>query len=194
LTPGGHTSGDEHAAHEPAAEVQAGVVGRPHGLQGAFYVNSALAQLLAVGRVVSAGERPYTVTRRAGTERHPIVALAGVDDRDAAAQLRGTPLMVAREDAPALGEDEWWPHELEGCAVFAGDRRLGTVARVVALPSCEALEVRRSAGASAALLVPLVKDAVHRVQPSERRIEVDADFLADAIAAATPAAEGANGD
>jgi 16S rRNA processing protein RimM len=194
LTAGGRTRSDEHEAREPAGAVQAGVVGRPHGLQGAFYVNGALAQLLAVGSVVSVSERLYTVTRRAGTERHPIVALAGVGDRDAAAQLRGAPLMVARESAPALGEDEWWAHELVGCDVFAGDRPLGTVTRLVALPSCEALEVRRAERASAPLLIPMVKDAVHRVQPGERRIEVDADFLADAISAASPAPEVANGD
>jgi 16S rRNA processing protein RimM len=194
LTAGGRTRSDELQAREPAAAVQAGVVGRPHGLQGAFYVNRPLAQLLAVGSVVNVSGRPYTVIRRAGTERHPIVALAGVGDRDAAALLRGAALMVARESAPALGADEWWAHELVGCEVFAGERPLGTVTRLVALPSCEALEVRRAGRTSAPLLIPMVKDAVHRVQPSEHRIEVDADFLADAIAAASPAPEVANGD
>jgi hypothetical protein len=42
-------------------------------------------------------------------------------------------------------------------------------------------------------LIPMVKDAVRRVQPSECRIEVDADFLAEAIASAT-AREVAGGD
>jgi 16S rRNA processing protein RimM len=194
LTAGDRTRSDAHQEGEPQERVQAGVVGRPHGLQGAFYVNRPLAELLAVGSVVNVAGHPYGVIRRAGTERHPIVALAGVDDRDAAARLRGERLMVARQDAPALGEDEWWAHELEGCEVFAGGRALGTVTRLVALPSCEALEVRRPGRGSASLLIPMVKDAVRRVQPSECRIEVDADFLAEAIAASATAREVAGGD
>jgi 16S rRNA processing protein RimM len=75
-----------------------------------------------------------------------------------------------------LGEGEWWAHELEGCEVIAGGRRLGTVVRVIALPSCEALEVLEAPGAEP-LLVPMVKDAVRRIEAGERRIEVDADFL-----------------
>jgi 16S rRNA processing protein RimM len=194
LTGAGRTPSDAQRAREPGAGVQAGVVGRPHGLQGAFYVNRALAQLLAVDKVVNVAGRAYTVTRRAGTERHPIVALAGVEDRDAAARLRGEPLLVAREDAPPLGEDEWWAHELEGCEVFAGERRLGTVTRLVALPSCEALEVRRSGRAGDSLLIPMVKSAVLLVQTGERRIEVDAEFLAEAIAASSTSREVAGGD
>ena len=171
--------------------VQAGLVGRPHGLGGAFYVNRALAPLLGVGSAVSVAGHSRTVTRRAGTERHPIVALAGVEDRDSAASLRGQPLIVAREHTPVLGEDEWWAHELEGCEVFAGTQLLGKVARVVALPSCEALEVPRAAGP---LLVPMVKEAVRLMRPSERRIEIDADFLAEALSAPAPAREGERGD
>jgi 16S rRNA processing protein RimM len=190
LNAAGRSSGDPRAR---AGGVQAGVVGRPHGLHGAFYVNRPLVQLLEVGSVVSVAGHAYTVTRRAGTDRRPIVAFAGVEDRDAAERLRGEQLIVARQHAPALGADEWWADELEGCEVFANDRRIGTVTRLVALPSCEALEVRRE-GRAGSLLVPMVRDAVRRVQPAERRIEVDADFLADAIAASAQALEGDHGD
>jgi ribosomal 30S subunit maturation factor RimM len=77
---------------------------------------------------------------------------------------------------PALAEGEWWAHELEGCHVADGERVLGTVSRLIELPSCEALEVER-VGGGGRLLVPMVKDAIRRVAPSERRIEVDVDFL-----------------
>ena len=62
-------------------------------------------------------------------------------------------LTVDARQAPALGEGEWWAHELEGCAVVDGERLLGTVSRLIELPSCEALEVapeqRRGAAAGA---------------------------------------------
>jgi ribosomal 30S subunit maturation factor RimM len=51
---------------------------------------------------------------------------------------------------------------------------------MIALPSCEALEVECADGAGS-LLVPMVKDAVRRVDAAARRVEVDADFLAEAL-------------
>ena len=120
--------------------------------------------------------RASQIVRRAGTDKRPIVRLEGVHDRAGAEALRGVELTVAAEHAPALGEGEWWAHELEGCEVIAGGRRLGSVVRVIALPSCEALEVLEAHGAEP-LLVPMVKDAVRRIEVGERRVEVDADFL-----------------
>ena len=60
-----------------------------------------------------------------------------------------------RERAPALEPDEWWAEDLEGCAVRRRRRPIGPVRRLLALPSCEVLEVER-ATAGEPLLVPLV--------------------------------------
>jgi ribosomal 30S subunit maturation factor RimM len=62
--------------------------------------------------------------------------------------------------------------------VHSGKRVLGTVKRLLALPSCEVLEVSR-AGEGPPLLVPLVGDAVSRVDVRARLIEVDAGFLGE---------------
>ena len=159
----------------PAAQLEAGRVGRPHGLDGSFYVTRAKARLLSVGVSVSVGGRSAAIVRRAGTEQRPIVRLQGVEDRPAAEALRGMSLLVEVAEAPVLAEGEWWAHELEGCEVVADGLLLGTVARMIELPSCEVLEVRREAGES--LLVPMVKDAIRRVETSQGRIEVNLDFL-----------------
>ena len=53
---------------------------------------------------------------------------------------------------------------------------VGTVARLLELPSCEALEVDRADGAGQ-LLVPMVKAAIRAIEPGERRVEVDLEFL-----------------
>jgi 16S rRNA processing protein RimM len=126
---------------------------------------------------VTVAGRRAAIVRRAGTEQRPIVRLEGVEDRATADALRGMALTIEELQAPALAEGEWWGHELEGCTVIDGERRIGTVSRMIELPSCEALEVRREGGGEA-LLVPMVKDAIRRVEPSERRIEVNLDFLA----------------
>lgn len=160
-----------------ADELQAGRVGRAHGLDGSFYVTGPLTRLLTVGASVTVAGRVAEVVRRAGTDARPILRLTGVADRAAAEALRGAELTVAAVDAPQLGEGEWWAHELEGCLVEdARGRALGSVARLLGLPSCEVLEVAPATG-GAPLLVPLVRDAIRDVDVKARRIEVDADFL-----------------
>jgi 16S rRNA processing protein RimM len=159
-----------------APDLQAGRVGRPHGLDGSFYVTRPRPRLLTIGTSVTVAGKTAEIVRRAGTEERPILRLHGVEDRPAAEALRGLPLAVGAVQAPALAEGEWWAHELEGCEVVDGSWLLGTVSRVIELPSCEALEVARAQGGEP-LLVPMVKDAVRGVETSKRRIEVNADFL-----------------
>lgn len=158
--------------------LRAGRVGRPHGLDGSFLVAEAVAVLLpAGGRVRVEGEQRQIV-RRAGHERRLILRLDGFEDREAARALHGCELFVARSSAPALEPDEWWAEDLEGCQVRDGDTVLGVVRRLLALPSCEALEVRRPEG-EAPLLIPLVGDAVRSVDVPARTIEVDLAFLGE---------------
>jgi 16S rRNA processing protein RimM len=180
-------------SEQEAQTLQAGRVGRPHGLDGSFYVTRPQVNLLALGSTVTVGERAAVIVRRAGTDARPIVALEGVGDREAAGRLRGLALTVPRQAAPTLGEGEWWAHELEGCDVLAGAQLIGTVSRLLALPSCEALEVQCVGGAGS-LLVPMVKDAVRGIDTAQRRIEVNLDFLADALPVATRARRDRGGE
>ncbi len=168
---------------EPAAEgsgpapLQAGRVGRPHGLDGSFYVTRASTRLLAEGTAVTVAGRTLRIVRRAGVQERPILRLEGVADRAAAEALRGEPLAVSSAHVPALAEGEWWAHELQGCVVCDGERRVGTVSGLLELPSCEVLEVRREDGRE--LLVPMVRDAVRQVDVAAGRIDVNLDFLGE---------------
>jgi 16S rRNA processing protein RimM len=155
-----------------------GVVGRPHGLDGSFYVSDPRPALLALGARVTLGGVEREIVRRAGTDARPIVRLAGCADRDGAVALRGEPLEVEDAAMPPLGPDEWWAEELEGARVFDGERELGIVRRLLALPSCECLEVERSEGGRD-LLVPLVRDAIREVDVEHARIDVDLRFLGE---------------
>lgn len=159
----------------------AGRVGRPHGLDGSFHVTRPRPALLVIGAPVTVADRQTEVVRRAGTDDHPIVRLDLAGDRSAIEALRGEELHVPRSVAPDLGEDEWWAEDLEGCAVTDGERQLGTVRRLVGLPSCEVLEVERTEGGE--LLVPMVRDAIREVDIRARRIDIDAGFLGDQGAA-----------
>jgi 16S rRNA processing protein RimM len=137
--------------------VTAGRVGRPHGLDGSFYVEEPQHEL-AMGTRLVLGDRELTVERRGGTDERPLVRLAGLDDPRAA---RGELLLVEAE----LGEREWLAADLEGSTV-AGH---GRVTRVLAGPSCSVLEL------SDGTLVPFVSDAIRSIEGGE--ILLHEDFL-----------------
>jgi 16S rRNA processing protein RimM len=139
-----------------------GVVGRPHGRDGSFYVERP-DHPLDVGTELTVRERAHRVERRAGTDERPLVRLSGISAREQALGLRGESLLV-RE---ALAEDEWLAGDLVGCRVEG----LGEVNRVIGGPSCDVLELDDGT------LVPLVSDAVLHVDLDHRRIEVDRRFL-----------------
>ena len=157
--------------------LHAGRVGKPHGLDGSFYVTRPRAALLDAGRSVIVGERREQIERRAGTDANPILRFASCHDRPAIEALRGSDLLVPQDEAPELDVDEWWPEELEGCRVHDGELDVGVVRTLLSLPSCEVLEVIRTDGSE--LLVPLIQDAVRVVDVDERRIDVDLAFLGE---------------
>jgi 16S rRNA processing protein RimM len=149
----------------PPRLVTAGRVGRPHGLDGSFWVEQA-GHELPVGTIVRVSGVERRVVRRAGTDERPLLRLDGIDDRDAAAGLTGELLLLSELEAP-LRDGEWLAGDLEGCLVPG----FGRVARVVGGPSCDLLELDDGT------LVPLVSDAVRCIDLERGRIEIDRDFL-----------------
>ena len=156
-----------------------GVVGRPHGLDGSFYVAGARPELLERGTRVTIAGVEREILRRAGTEDRPLLRVSGAEDRTAAEALRGEELRVPRSAAPPLDEDEFWADQLEGCVVRDGEVEVGVVGALLGYPSCDLLEVERGEGV-APLLVPLVPDAVRSIDVEARVIDVDLRFLGEA--------------
>jgi 16S rRNA processing protein RimM len=147
-------------------ELSAGRVGRAHGRDGSFYVDDPSYGFPEEARVRLAGvER--AVERRAGTDERPLIRLSGISDRESAVALRGATLVVDRGEA-TLGEGEYRVSELVGCEVSG----LGRVERVLESPSCDLLEIGPDA-----VLVPLVGDAIARIDLAARRIEINREFL-----------------
>ena len=154
--------------------IDAGRVGRPHGLDGSFHVTRAVAELIAAAESVEVDGRAVRIERRAGTAERPILRLEGMARREDAEALRGSTLRVDEALAPAA-EDEYWPHELAGATVHDGTEEVGVVRRMIMLPSCEALEVERPGGEE--LLIPLVRDAIRAIDREGKRIDVDMAFV-----------------
>lgn len=162
--------------------LEAGRVGRPHGLDGSFYVTQPRPALLRSGEVVrvGAGEDEAEIVRRAGTDAKPILRLAGASDREAVEAIRGQALLVPRAAAAPLEEDEWYATDLVGCAVVDDEAgvEIGHVHELLALPSCEALVVPRTDGGPDRL-IPLVKDCVRSVDVAGSRIDINLAFLGE---------------
>ena len=137
-------------------------VGRPHGLDGSFYVDGPVDE----GATVLIGDEEFTVEERKGTDAKPIIRLSGIDNRDAAESLRGQTLSPSNEQRATVNEDEWLIEDLVGCEIEG----VGKVTGVLEGMSCDVLEVGDE-------LIPLVTDAVTRVDVENKVIEVNREFL-----------------
>jgi 16S rRNA processing protein RimM len=159
---------------DPSQRLEAGRIGRPHGLDGSFYVTRPRAALLRDGETVRVGEQDTKIVRRSGTDGKPILRLDLAATREAIEALREQSLTV-----PPLDEEEWYAADLVGCEVVdsAAGVTVGRVRELLGLPSCEALAVPRDAGLE--LLVPLVKDCVRSVDLAAARIDIDLAFLGE---------------
>jgi 16S rRNA processing protein RimM len=131
-------------------------------------VTAPVADLLGAGQTVLVDGAERRIERRAGTDARPIVRLAGLESREDAEALRGVELRAEE----TLEEGEFWAADVVGCRVVDGVREIGVVARMIALPSCEALEVGD-------LLIPLVRDAIRSVDLEARVIDVDMVFVGE---------------
>ncbi len=102
-----------------------------------------------------------------------LVRLAGVTDRDAADEIRGTLFVVNTDELPPIEDpDEFYDHQLEGLAVRTVDgTAVGTVAEVLHTPAGELLSVKTTEGAE--VLVPFVSAIVTAVSLDDRLVEID---------------------
>jgi 16S rRNA processing protein RimM len=148
--------------------VTVGRVGKPHGLDGGFFVDDASQRpdVFAQGATLHAAGEPATVVAsRHGSGGRPVIRL----DREVA---RGTELAVARTTLPSLtDEDEFYVFQLVGLSVEEeGGRSLGRVREVLEYPGNDVLEL--DSGAS----LPLVEACVQQVDLAGGRIVVAAGF------------------
>ena len=148
--------------------VPVGRVGRPHGLDGGFFVEGASerkAVFRAGATLYAGGEEATVVSLRHGSGGRPVIRL----DREVE---RGAELAVARATLPQLDdEDEFYVFELVGLNVEEeGGRVIGTVREVLEYPGNDVLEL--DSGAS----LPLVEACVRQVDLAGGRIVVAAGF------------------
>jgi 16S rRNA processing protein RimM len=147
--------------------VPVGRVGKPHGLDGSFFVDgpSERAETFASGSTLYAdGEPVKIVTSKRGSQNRPVIRLERRVER-------GATLAVPRDSLPQLGADEYYAFQLLGLTVEEeGGRLLGRVADVVDYPANDVLEL------DSGLSLPLVEACVRKVDLESGRIVVTAGF------------------
>lgn len=149
--------------------VPVGRVGRPHGLDGSFFVEgpSDRAETFATGATLHVDGVPAKiVASKRGSQARPVIRL----DRRVE---RGAALTVPRDSLPPLEEDEYYTFQLVGLAVEEeGGRFLGRVSDVLDYPANDVLEL------DSGLSLPLVEACVRQVDLEGGRIVVSIGFAA----------------
>ena len=147
--------------------VRVGRVGRPHGLDGSFFVERASEDegRFAKGATLHLDGEPATVVASKRSGGRPVIRL----DREAP---RGAELSVPRSELPPPAENEYYAFELTGLAVEEeGGRALGRVQAVQPGVANDVLEL------DSGLALPLVDACVLEVDANGGRIVVARGFV-----------------
>ena len=143
-----------------------GKVGRPHGIDGAFFVEqpSEDKRWWKTGaRFLAGGAQVEVVAHRTSSGRPVIKVDPPVE--------RGVLIEVERVDLPATAEDEYYAFELVGLEVVEGaGRSLGTVQAVTPGVADDVLEL------DSGVLLPMVEDCIRAVDVAGGRIDVAEGF------------------
>jgi 16S rRNA processing protein RimM len=146
--------------------VSIGRVGKPHGLDGSFFVERASddPERFEVGAVLHVGGETARVEASKRSGGRPVIRL----DR---AVARGAELTIPRDELPPTREGEYYAFQLVGLEVEEeSGRALGRVAQVVPGVANDVLEL------DSGLALPLVEACVREVDLARGRIMIAAGF------------------
>ena len=159
--------------------IEIGVVARAHGIRGEVrvHLHNPASTALDDAEVLWLGEREYAIESARPVAGAYLVALAGVEDRNAAEALRGRPVWVARDDID-LDEGELLLADLVGCRVELPDGSEWGVVSGLELGAQDRLVIRQG---EVERLLPVVDEFLLDIDVEARRIVVDppADFPED---------------
>jgi 16S rRNA processing protein RimM len=155
-----------------------GRIGRPHGVRGDVTVDvrtDSPDERFAPGTAVAtdpASAGPLLVEEARWHSGILLLRFAGVDDRTAAEQLRGTVLVIDSEQhSPPEDPDTYHDHQLEGLTVVTVDGSEVGVLKEIQHAAQDLLVVERQGLPDA--LVPFVRPLVPEVDLSSGRIVID---------------------
>jgi 16S rRNA processing protein RimM len=146
--------------------VRVGRVGKPHGLDGSFFVEQGSEddERFAVGATLHVDGRPAKVLGSKRSRGRPVIRL----DREA---VRGAELAVPKSELPPPEEGTYYEFQLVGLKVEEeGGGALGRITAVQPGPANDVLEL------DSGLLLPLVEACVREVDLDGGRILIAPGF------------------
>ena len=147
--------------------VKIGRVGKPHGLDGSFFVEHASEdeERFVKGATLHVDGEPAEIVVSKRSRGRPVIRLDGEAPR-------GAELAVPRDELPPTEEDEYYEFQLVGLGVEEeGGVTPGSVAAVIPGPANDVLEL------DSGLLLPLVEACVREVELDAGRILIARGFV-----------------
>jgi 16S rRNA processing protein RimM len=154
-----------------------GAIAGVRGLQGEVRIKSFTADpddIAAYGPVTTEdASRSFRVKVKSHAKGLLIARLDGVNDRNAAEELKGTRLYVPRSALPQAGDGDFYHADLVGLAAETETgQALGTVTAVHNFGAGDILEIAAPGDGKEDLMVPFTKAAVPQVDLPGRRVIV----------------------
>lgn len=161
-------------------QIPLGRIVAPHGLKGEVKVKSFTAEPLDVasyGLVMVPDGRRFSLSNPRLQGDVVIVAIKGIEDRNAAEKLKGLELSVERDDLPETPKGEFYQIDLIGLAVFDEDgNQVGELKGFQHFGAGDLLEIERPIGRTG--LVPFADSMVPVIDVEEGRIVLSETGLA----------------
>jgi 16S rRNA processing protein RimM len=147
-------------------QLRIGRVGRAHGVRGDVLIvvqTDEPAERFAPGALLATdppGRGPLVVEEARWHSGRLVVRFEGVNDRNAAEELRGTQLVIDTSELVPLDDpDEFHDHQLLGLRVVSTEgHEVGRIVHVLHGPAGDLLVLRREVGGET--LIPFVREFV----------------------------------
>ena len=165
----------------PDDHVRIAVITGAHGLTGRLKLRITTdirerfrADATVIVRTVG-GEKRYRILDFSdGGKSVGLLSLEGVGDRNAAQALRGSEVLIERDEAERtrglLGEEDYYYYDIIGCAVYRDGREFGTVADILEAGTGEVLVITDPRGRR--YLLPFVEAMVDTSGIRDGRLDI----------------------
>ncbi len=163
-------------------KISVGVVTACHGIKGELKVKLLTefperfekGSKLYIGKTEQEASKSIVVKSSRFNKGYLLLSIEGVEDRNAAENLRGSIFWINRDDVKKLPDNSFYIFELEGLtAVDLTGKKIGVLSHVVTSPSHDLYMIE----GEEEIIVPAVKKFVKKVDIAAGTITIDTESL-----------------
>ena len=156
--------------------LQVGVISSTHGIRGevkVFPTTDDAARFKSLKQVILDTGKEHILMEIQGVKffkQFVIVKFKGIDDINDVEKYKGKSLLVSREDAVSLEEDEYYIADLIGMKVYTEDGEFGVLKDVIETGANEVYVVESPEHGE--VLIPAIQDCILDVNVEEQTMKV----------------------